>query len=127
MRAPAENFRSTGYETSSQNCASAPNGHNVPMEGEIEMPFSEDQVMLTLAALSYRGFQDLLNGTIHEQLVRDALIDGLETFKPVQDQWEIMWGPATTRQVPLKMFRLLAVFDSNSMFVVRHRTIRNKY
>jgi hypothetical protein len=93
---------------------------------EKSMPFSEDQVMLTLAALAYRGFQDPLNGTRLPEF-GDALQDGLDRFEPVRNQWELVWGPAATRQVPLRAFLMLAVFDWNSLYVVRHRTSRNKY
>src|SRR5262245_33677032 len=91
------------------------------------MIFSEEQVMLTFAALTYRGFQDALTGTLHEDTVREALLDGLNTFEPVQDQWELVWGPATKRHVPLQGLLKLDIFDWSSMYVVRHRTIQNKY
>jgi hypothetical protein len=52
--------------------------------------------------------------------VRQALRDGLETLAPVRGEWELVWGPVTSR-VPL------GVFDSNAMYVVRHRRERHRY
>ncbi len=84
------------------------------------MPFSDEQVMLTLAGLAYRGFQDFLPGEPHEVIVQHAVLDGLATLSPVKDEWELVWGPVTSR-VPL------GVFDSNAMYVVRHRQKRQRY
>jgi len=77
-------------------------------------------VMLTLAGLTYRGFQDALPGEPHDLIVRQALRDGLDTLAPVRGEWELVWGPITSR-VPL------GVFDSNAMYVVRHRQARHRY
>lgn len=94
--------------------------------GEV-MQYSTEQVMLTLAGLAYRCFQDVFSSSLHQDLVRDALLDGLDKFEPVRGQWELVWGPATTRHVPLEAFRFVAIFDWNVLYVVRHRTSRNKY
>ena len=91
------------------------------------MAFSDDQVMLTLAALAYRGVQDVFTGTLHEEFVQEALLEGLDRFEPVRGQWKLVWGPAATRRVPLKNFRTLNVFDWNAMYVVRHLEFPNKY
>ena len=72
------------------------------------------RVLLTLAALTYRGFQDVLPGEPHEAIVKRALLDGLEKLEPVRGEWDLVWGPVTSR-IPL------AVFDSNAMYVVRNR------
>ena len=74
----------------------------------------DTRVMLTLAALTYRGFQDVLPGEPHEAIVKRALVDGLETLEPVRGEWDLVWGPVTSR-IPL------AVFDSNAMYVVKSR------
>ena len=76
--------------------------------------------MLTLAALTYRGFQDALPGEPHEAIVRRALLDGLGSLAPVKDQWELVWGPVTSR-LPL------GVFNSSAMYVVRHARERHRY
>ena len=81
------------------------------------------QTMLTLAALAYRGFQDVLPGEPHEAIVRHALRDGLDgvnALAPVKGHWELVWGPETSR-VPL------GVFDSSAMYVVRHKRDRQRY
>jgi hypothetical protein len=91
------------------------------------MPFSDEQTMLTLAALTYRGFMDVLPGSIHNAAVREAFLDGLNTFAPVKGDWALVWGPATTREVPLQAFHLLPVFDWNAMFVVRQVSRPNRF
>src|SRR5215470_1073115 len=75
--------------------------------------FNDESTMLTLAALTYRGFQDVLGGRVHQGLVSGALMDGLSTLAPVKDQWELVWGPTTDRGD--------GVVDSNMMYVVRSR------
>ena len=79
-----------------------------------------DQIMLTLAGLAYRGFQDALPGEPHEFIVRRAVLDGLSTLAPVRGDWELVWGPVTSRAA-------LGVFDSNAMYVVRSRQARHRY
>src|SRR5262245_1838210 len=75
-------------------------------------PHEDDPVMLTLAALTYRGFQDILPGEPHDFIVRRAIQDGLDTFPLLRGQWTLVWGPVTSR-IPI------AVFDSNAMYVVQ--------
>jgi hypothetical protein len=85
--------------------------------------YSEEQVMLTLAGLAYRGFQDVLPGEPHQQVVRRAVLDGLtgaNALGPVRDDWDIVWGPVTSR-IPL------GVFDSSAMYVVRSKTVAHRY
>ncbi len=78
------------------------------------MPFTADQVMLTLAALTYRGFQDppLIEG--HVDRVHAALSAGLSDLRPVKDDWALAWGPATSHG-PAELL------DTNMMYVARHR------
>lgn len=83
-------------------------------------PHKDDPVMLTLAALTYRGFQDALPGDPHDLIVRRAIQDGLDNFAPVQKQWELVWGPVTSRMP-------IAVFDSNAMYVVQSVEAPNRY
>ena len=72
------------------------------------------RVMLTLAALAYRGFQDALTGSVHERIVTGALLDGLQTLAPVKNEWDLVWGPATDRAPGQAV-------DANAMYVVRSR------
>src|SRR5215813_8180692 len=76
--------------------------------------------MLTLAALSYRGFQDVLGGRLHEGIVTAALLDGLTTLAPVRDEWDLVWGPATGRERG-------QLVDSSAMYVVRDRRAPSRY
>src|SRR5262249_18742853 len=63
----------------------------------------------------------------HDAAVRDALLDGLQTFPPVKGNWDLVWGPSTTRRIPLGSFDALGVFDWNAMYVVRSRRARPPY
>jgi hypothetical protein len=74
----------------------------------------DERVMLALAALTYRGFHDVLGGRLHEGIVSGAVLDGLQTLAPVKDEWELVWGPATDRDRG-------RIVDSNAMYVVRSR------
>jgi hypothetical protein len=78
------------------------------------MAFTPEQVMLTLAGLTYRGFADPGAADGHDARVRAAVQAGLNDLAPVQGQWDLVWGPATSRG-PRE------TFDSNVMYVVRHR------
>jgi hypothetical protein len=84
------------------------------------MAFTAEQVMLTLAGLTYRGFHDPLPGEPHDVVVRGALLDGLQTLAPVRGDWELVWGPVTSRGAR-------EFVDSNAMYVVRHRRERQRY
>ena len=91
------------------------------MAGGLAVTFTPEQVMLTLAGLAYRGFHDLLPGEPHAVVVRRAVQGGLDTLAPVRGEWELVWGPVTSR-LPLGV-----VFDSNAMYVVRNRQARHRY
>jgi hypothetical protein len=82
--------------------------------------YTDTQIMFTLAGLTYRGFQDVLPGEPHEYIVRRALLDGLQTLGPVRGDWELVWGPVTSR-IPL------GVFDSSAMYVVRNVHLPHRY
>ena len=76
--------------------------------------------MVTLAGLAYRGFHDLLRGPAHADVVRRALLDGLRTMPPLNDEWSLVWGPVTSRSGP-------DAFDSAAMYVVRSRREPRRY
>jgi hypothetical protein len=82
--------------------------------------FTLEQVMMTLAGIAYRGFSDVLPGDPHGVVVRRAVQEGLDTLAPVRGEWELVWGPVTSR-LPL------GAFDSNAMYVVRNRQARHRY
>src|SRR5215470_1952251 len=83
------------------------------------MTFNDESIMLTLAALTYRGFQDALEGRVHDGIVSGAVLGGLSTLPPVKNEWELIWGPATDRD------RGLAI-DTNMMYVVRSRSVPSR-
>ena len=84
------------------------------------MLFTREQVMLTLAGLTYRGFADPGAADGHDGRVRAAVEAGLKDLAPVQGEWDLVWGPATSRG-PRE------TFDSNVMYVVRHRRDRDRH
>ena len=78
------------------------------------MAFTDEQVMLTLAALTYRGFADPWAVAGHEGRVRAAVEAGLQDLAPVRDAWELVWGPATGHEAA-------ELVDSSMLYVVRDR------
>lgn len=73
--------------------------------------YSQAQVMLSLALLSYRGFWN--PGKRNRNPMTMAINQGLRSLEPLSDDWRIVWGPGTYRY-------LGAVFDSSMMYVVQH-------
>jgi hypothetical protein len=84
------------------------------------MAFTDAQVLLTLAGLTYRGFHDVFSGEAHDVIVSGALLDGLQTLAPVKGDWHLAWGPVTSR-----ISR--EIVDSNAMYVVRHARQGHRY
>jgi len=82
--------------------------------------FSEEQVMLTLAALTYRGFHKVGGAALREDEMRDAIRRGLAELKPVRGGWDLVWGPASYR-LPFTLF------DDALMYVVRARDHADRY
>jgi hypothetical protein len=78
------------------------------------MAFTDEQVMLTLAGLTYRGFADPWAVTGHAARVRAAVETGLHDLAPVKDEWDLAWGPATGHAAK-------ELVDSSMLYVVRHR------
>ena len=81
---------------------------------------TDAQVMLTLAGLTYRGFADIRSGEPHADILAQGVLDGLGTLGPVKDNWDLVWGPVTSRGPR-------AVFDSSAMYVVRERRPPHRY
>jgi Lipase (class 3) len=84
------------------------------------MRLDDEQVMLTLAGLTYRGFHDLTRGGGHARRVADAVEAGLRTLPPVAGTWELVWGPVTSRGPDEHV-------DTNAMYVARHAHERHRY
>ncbi len=74
--------------------------------------FSTGQIMLTLSLLATRGFWDSKKNN-RKRLAKSISL-GLEELKPLNGEWQLIWGPGTYRY-------LGAAFDSSMMFVVQHR------
>jgi hypothetical protein len=80
--------------------------------------FSQAQIMLSLALLSYRGFWN--PGSDNRQGMAGAVTEGLDQLEPLKGDWVLVWGPGTYRY-------LGSVFDSSMMYVVQHRKEVGRY
>jgi hypothetical protein len=80
--------------------------------GMTRFRFTDDRVMLCLAGLAYRGFNDAAAGRFHTDAVRRAVAAGLQTLAPVAGDWELVWGPAVYRAPG-------SLLDDEMMYVVR--------
>jgi hypothetical protein len=74
--------------------------------------FRDDQIMLCLAGLAYRGLQEAGWGARHDRAVTDAVALGLRTLPPLRGRYELVWGPATFRAT-------FSVIDDAMAYVVR--------
>lgn len=79
------------------------------------MPFDDqlNQVMLTHAAIIYRGFARPTGGAAS---LRRAMAELLGRLSPVKDQWDIVWGPTTSHAHP-------DPFADAAMYVARRRQL----
>jgi len=84
------------------------------------MPFSDEQIMLTLAGLTYRGFADVLHDDAHDGRVAAAVDAGLQDLAPVRGEWDLVWGPATSHETG-------EIVDSSAVYVARHRREGARY
>lgn len=82
--------------------------------------FNDDQTMLSLAGLAYRGFHEAGWGAAHDQAVAEALTQGLRTLPPLGGRWELVWGPATYRAT-------FSVIDDTMAYVVRDARRTGRY
>jgi hypothetical protein len=78
------------------------------------MAYSTDQIMLTLAAITYRGYYLTLPEPAKRARMYQAMTDCLRKLGPVKDQWDIVWGPVSFNSVH-------AGFDDAAMFIARQR------
>jgi hypothetical protein len=76
--------------------------------------FLDEQVMLCLAALCYRGYSSITDGALHTDLLRARITDGLDDLAPLEGDWELVWGPVAYRA-------RFSMFDDGLMYVVRQR------
>ena len=93
---------------------------DVMAAGEETARFSDDQVLLCLAGLAYRGFNDAAVGGLHTDAVRRAITQGLNTLSPLAGGWELVWGPVSYRAP-------LSLLDDGLMYVVRNRQAPHRY
>ena len=83
--------------------------------------FTDEQVMLCLAGISYRGFfQAGSHGPLAGDVLQAPIERGLNTLAPLRDGWDLVWGPAHYRGP-------LSLFDEKLMYVVQDRRRSNRY
>jgi Lipase (class 3) len=82
--------------------------------------FTDEQVMLCLAGISYRGFYEVGLGRPADEHLRAAIERGLNTLAPLRDSWDLVWGPAYYRGP-------LSLFDEKLVYVVRERNVSQRY
>src|SRR5579864_7070614 len=71
-----------------------------------------ENAMLTLAAISYCGYNLTLPEPLKSAHLRQAMTRLLNKLSPVKGQWNIVWGPAT-------FSALSPGFDDAAMYVAR--------
>ena len=77
--------------------------------------FSDPQIMLTLAAISYRGFNlTALPEAVKRDRMRAAMMDSLNRLATVRGEWGIVWGPASFASA-------FVGFDDSAMYVAQKR------
>ena len=84
------------------------------------MEYGHTKQMLTLSYLSYFGFGLDLGKKRNEQHIHSSLEEGLATWKPLSNQWELAWGPAVYKYP-------FAIFDDNMMYLVKHKAKEDTY
>jgi hypothetical protein len=83
-----------------------------------ERTFSDEQVMLTLALLSYSGFYRIEHES--DDVRTDPIRQSLIRFEHVIGPWDLVWGPGR--------FRFIGeLFDDALMFLVRHKEDHNRF
>jgi len=71
-----------------------------------------ENTMLTLAAISYCGYNLILPEPLKSAHLRQTMTQLLNKLSPVRDQWIIVWGPATFNAAS-------PGFDDAAMYVAR--------
>src|ERR1700731_1491087 len=79
-----------------------------------------EQVMLTLAAIAYRGFELAQLDPHKSTLMYEAMAGCLRELGPVKDQWDIVWGPASFSPFGLG-------FADTAVYVAQYRRTRSTF
>jgi hypothetical protein len=82
--------------------------------------FSDEQIMLCLSGLAYRGFQDAGRTPLHAANVSAAIERGFSSMAPLQGRFELAWGPALYRGP-------LSLFDDKLVYVARDLQHMSRY
>src|SRR5262245_40161519 len=76
--------------------------------------------MLCLASLTYRDFADAGPPASHDRRLQHDIADKLEHLPLLNDEWKLVWGPASYRAP-------FSLFDDVAAFVVQHKTDPQRY
>lgn len=84
------------------------------------MSYTKQQIMLTFSYMSYFGFA--LEGTDKKnaEIILTKFNEALRSWKPIKNQWEVVWGPAVFALPGTK-------FDDSLMYAVRNIEDPSKY
>lgn len=77
------------------------------------MNYSHNQKMLSLAYISYFGFDLIGSDTENAQHIEGDINKALKSWPAVKKQWQLVWGPGVFAFDG-------AIFDDNLMYVVRN-------
>jgi hypothetical protein len=88
----------------------------------ISQQYSQEQTMLTLAAISYRGFELAQPGAHKQVRMFRAMSECLQQLGPVKDEWEIVWGPASFRPFVLSPMRQCTLLSA----AIAHLRMRSR-
>ena len=60
--------------------------------------YSDASIMLTLASITYRGFNLMrMSESARYARLRQTMVECFNTLAPVKDRWRLVWGPASFR------------------------------
>lgn len=84
------------------------------------MQTTREQMMLSLAFISYLGFYETSFSEKGHLRIYESINEGLSTIPPAAGNWRLLWGPASYRAP-------LTIFDENLMYVVQSTQDHARY
>lgn len=84
------------------------------------MQYSKEQIMLSFSYMAYYGFALDGDDDPNELAIANDIQKALKTWKAVNNQWELVWGPSVLSFPGDK-------YNDNMMFVVRHTEDPSQY
>lgn len=77
------------------------------------MSYTKQQIMLTFSYMAYFGFTLEGADKKNAEIILTKFNEALKTWKPIKNQWEVVWGPAVFALPGTK-------FDDSLMYAVRN-------